>query len=243
MTRIVPPDQRDQIRDLRRRIELLERRQNTTTTTTEDQIHDGEGTDSTTLHPSTAVADAQGDGSIAIGAGPTAGGDNAIAAGTGADAHNDDSVAVGPGSYAGLEGVAIGKDAEAWDYCVVLGSGASVADGTSELCVVIGPSATVAAASDSVVCIGHGASVDGNDSMALGKLASATAAQAVAIAGAAGNPGSVAIAGTTDDDNQFMLGTDGHTVVVPGTFILQSPDTSRWAVTVSNAGVLSVAPA
>lgn len=184
------------------------------------------------------------DNGTAVGSGALSSFNATLADQPGGDSKN---TAVGSGALQGLttgiENTAVG-DAAGWppfgrpeqDYATT----------TASRCTFVGQGCGQISAdqSDNAVAIGFEAQIDGDGAIAIGTDVVASAAGAVAIGrDSTGTPA------TTTTQDQFVLGTPAHHVVVPGDLetpggvILASPDGTRWRLVVSNAGVLSTVAA
>lgn len=150
--------------------------------------------------------------SIVIGTGASAAGNQSTAVGTGANSTGASSTALGnAASSLGLQSVAVGPAAVQGSGAIGVGSGAAA---TGDYSVVLGKDAS-AALTDGAA-IGHGAVAPYAHSTALGAGAATTGA------------------------NQIMIGTATDVVEVPfgSGYVLQSPNGSRYKLTVDNTGAL-----
>lgn len=168
-----------------------------------------------------------------------------------------ESIAIGNSSRASqIESVVIGVNANTGPVApatpsslgaVVVGHGATSASG-----VVIGTSATGTSASPSGVAIGYAASWSAPAAIAMGNNATASGDYAIAFGSGASASGtnSISFNGTVSANYRAQMNQIRELYLVGGfpgtdetTLVLQSPDGTAWRISISNAGVLSVAPA
>lgn len=211
--------------------------------------HLGAGTFSIALGSS---ATATGDSDVSVGKGAATAGTSSVAVGKVASAGFNDSIAVGNNARAlATSGVAMGLNAFARPNAVVIGPNA--ADGVigqdtvahpNLNNVVIGNTANVARNVTSSLAFGYAAVVDGG-----GAFPAITGSSAIGAGASVAHNHSTAIGAgaTTTKANQVMVGTAADFAEFPnlnGSFVMKSPNGSRWLVSMSNAGafVIGVAP-
>jgi hypothetical protein len=174
-----------------------------------------------------------------------------VVTGTGAvNAVSITSTAAGQGSSAaaGLQGVAVGPNADAsGNYSVSIGtlSAASAQDcvvvgdtayGYAEQCVALGYNTGATAVSGTAVGAQAGVSNGADYGLAVGFTAASAAAGGVAI-GADHN----GIGARADNQDDFVLGTDQHHVIIAGALVLSDGSGGLWRITVSGGSLSAVA--
>lgn len=150
--KILPPDPLRLIKDLRRRIEILERRQQPAASAAEGDNHDGAGNLSVLVTNSQdSSAASTGDSSIAIGAAAAATENGAIAIGAAAAGAGD--IAIGSAATSDRSGIAIGTNADATGA----GDGLAIAIGLDAQAIAV-----------KAVALGWGATAGHNNAVAIG---------------------------------------------------------------------------